>query len=181
MLLRRARTYFVLAVSIYVAIELLRTGVIEAWVMLAFPHVIPGSLIAGAFFTSLFTVAPASVVLIEIAHVSSPWLVATIGAAGAVLGDLFIFLFVRDSIAQNAPFFLTPRQRRSIRHTFGRPFLRWLLPLAGALIIASPLPDELGLALMGLSRMPTRWFIPLSYTMNFLGILAITYWGAVLL
>ena len=49
------------------------------------------------------------------------------------------------------------------------------MPLTGAIIIASPLPDELGLAMMGLSRVPIAAFIPISYTMNFLGILLIEF------
>ncbi|OGG78335.1 hypothetical protein A3A36_01445 [Candidatus Kaiserbacteria bacterium RIFCSPLOWO2_01_FULL_52_12b] len=55
-----------------------------------------------------------------------------------------------------------------------RPRLfKWLIPFVGALIIASPLPDEAGLAMMGLSKMKTSVFIPISFALNFLGILAI--------
>jgi len=179
--LRNARNFFLITVSFYVAFELYRTGIIEQWVVLASPHIIPGSFIAGALFTSLFTVAPASVVLAEIGHVSSPWLVATIGAAGAVVGDLFLFLFVRNAIAQQTPLFLNNSQRRYLRRVFRHPFLHWLLPLCGVIIIASPFPDELGLALMGLSRMRTSWFVPISYAMNFIGIFAVALIGQAVL
>jgi hypothetical protein len=179
--LHRARNVFLIAVSLYVAFELLRTGVIEAWVMAASLHIIPGSFIAGALFTSLFTVAPATVALAEMGHVASPWLVAAVGAAGAVVGDLFLFMFVRDAVAREAPLFLNNSQRRRIRVIFKRPFLHWLLPTFGALIILSPLPDELGLALMGISRIRTAWFVPISYAMNFLGILAVALVGRAVL
>jgi len=39
--------------------------------------------------------------------------------------------------------------------------------------VISPLPDELGLAMMGLSKMKTSLFIPISFILNSLGILAI--------
>jgi uncharacterized membrane protein YdjX (TVP38/TMEM64 family) len=173
----RARNLFLIIVSIYTAIELYRTGAIETWVLSSLPHVVPGSFLAGMGFTSLFTLAPASVVLIEISHVYSPFVVALIGAAGAVLGDLFLFMFVRNSFSEGAMMLLNAPLRQRLRVLRHHPLLHWILPLTGALIIASPLPDELGLALMGFSKMDTRIFVPISYTMNFLGILGITMLG----
>jgi hypothetical protein len=43
----------------------------------------------------------------------------------------------------------------------------------GGLIIASPLPDELGISVWGFSKLKTAWFIPLSFFCNFVGILLI--------
>ena len=50
---------------------------------------------------------------------------------------------------------------------------RWLIAFLGALIIASPLPDELGLTMMGFSKIKTSLFIPISFLLNSLGILII--------
>src|SRR3989304_3240061 len=50
-------------------------------------------------------------------------------------------------------------------------FFRWLIAFLGALVIASPLPDELGLMMMGFSKMRTLFFIPISFLLNSLGIL----------
>ena len=52
-------------------------------------------------------------------------------------------------------------------------FFRWLTWLIGGLIIASPLPDELGISLLGFSKAKTSLFIVLSFVFNFLGILFI--------
>src|SRR3990167_7131268 len=49
----------------------------------------------------------------------------------------------------------------------------WVIPALGAVIIASPLPDELGLIMMGLSHIRTATFIVLSFMMNAAGIFAI--------
>jgi hypothetical protein len=48
--------------------------------------------------------------------------------------------------------------------------MKWISPILGALIIASPLPDEFGLALLGLSRTRISILIPVSFIMNFLGV-----------
>ena len=48
--------------------------------------------------------------------------------------------------------------------------MRWFLMGVGALIIALPLPDEIGLVMMGLSRMKARHLIPISFVLNSLGI-----------
>jgi len=38
-------------------------------------------------------------------------------------------------------------------------YLSWSLPVIGAVIIASPFPDELGISLMGFSKMKTPYYI----------------------
>ncbi|MDP3800322.1 MAG: hypothetical protein Q8Q90_02755, partial [bacterium] len=62
-------------------------------------------------------------------------------------------------------------ENSSIIKFFRKSFLRWFTPFLGALIIASPFPDELGLVLMGLSKTNTKVFIPVSFGLNFIGIL----------
>ena len=48
------------------------------------------------------------------------------------------------------------------------------MPLVGAFIVASPLPDEVGLVMMGLSKVRTAWFVPTVFVLDFLGILALS-------
>ncbi|HEY4478659.1 MAG TPA: hypothetical protein VI775_02350, partial [Candidatus Paceibacterota bacterium] len=59
-------------------------------------------------------------------------------------------------------------------------FLKWLSPLIGAFIIASPLPDELGVALLGMSKIRIAVLIPLSFTMNILGIYILIFFATFL-
>jgi hypothetical protein len=131
------------------------------------------SLLAGMFFTSIFTVAPATAALAGIAeHYSVFWL-AFFGAVGSVLGDYLIFRFVRDDLS-DALFALikkdVPERWRAIFHL---RIFHYVMPFFGALVIASPLPDEIGLAVWGLSKLETKYFLPLSYSLNFLGILLV--------
>ena len=175
--LRRARTTFLVAISLYVAYELLITGAIHSWVSDSLLHAIPASFIAGVFFTSLLSVVPATVVFLEITQTFDVFLIALFGAAGAVIGDLFLFLFVREAVSEQKTLFLKESQRRRLRKFFRHPFLHWLLPLVGAVVIASPLPDEFGLALMGLSRINIRVFTGISFCMNFIGIVGLALLG----
>lgn len=46
----------------------------------------------------------------------------------------------------------------------------WIIMPIGAIIIASPFPDELGVSLIGLSKLSTGKFILLSYILNSIGI-----------
>ena len=90
-----------------------------------------------------------------------------------MFGDVLLFLFIRDTLATDLKEILrTSSYRRFIAHFHGGA-LRWISPVIGALIIASPLPDELGIGLMGLSRLKSIYMIPISFAMNFLGIIAI--------
>jgi hypothetical protein len=46
----------------------------------------------------------------------------------------------------------------------------WLLPLVGAIIIASPLPDEPGVAMLGISKI-RRWvFTVVVFFLNTIGV-----------
>ncbi len=128
------------------------------------------SFAAGIFFTSVFTLGPASVTLVHIAEHGSLTSIAFWGAAGAVCGDLILFFFIRDHFADHLTKSLKPSRVKSILASFHLGFMKWLSPILGALIIASPLPDEFGLALLGLSKIRLAVLIPIAFAMNLLGI-----------
>lgn len=159
-----------IGISILIAVGLIYTGTLHTLLTSTVESRILGSFIAGLFFTSVFTTAPAIVALGDIALANSIISTALIGAVGAVIGDLILFRFVRDRLAQDlVEVIKTKRHRRLSAILRNRMFRRFSMFL-GALVIASPLPDELGLMMMGLPNMPMRYFILISYTMNALGI-----------
>jgi uncharacterized membrane protein YdcZ (DUF606 family) len=55
-----------------------------------------------------------------------------------------------------------------------------IIPVIAGFIIASPLPDEFGVAIFGAAKYEPRKFVILSYCLNFIGILAITSLAKVL-
>jgi uncharacterized membrane protein YdjX (TVP38/TMEM64 family) len=160
----------IIAASIILAIYLLEIGAVDTLVSLAGGNVLLVGLLAGIFFTSVLTTAPALVILSELAGEGNIILIALIGGLGAVIGDFVIFSFVRDRVAKDAGELLRgPNWRRFMRFMRRRHFMR-LLPILGAIIIASPFPDEIGLALMGVTKMKTRTFVLISYSLNTVGI-----------
>lgn len=160
--------------SVIVAIVLVKTGAIHELLVSMGGFGIWGTVIVGSFFTSIFTTAPAIVALAEIAvETGEPLQTALFGAIGAVLGDLILYRFVRDSITEDLMFLLKKSPKERLQHLFKIKFFRWILFLIGGLIIASPLPDELGVMLMGVTKLRAAAFIPISFVFNFIGILLI--------
>jgi len=162
-----------IAASIAIAVIIVRYELVQAALAAMGDGTLLASFIAGMFFTSVLTTAPAIAVLGELSLQGNFLLVALLGAAGAVVGDYIIFAFVRDRISNDIAHLLKRRTLGRLHAIFRRPTFKWLLPFLGGLIIASPLPDELGLALLGFTRLTTRLFVPLSFAFNAAGIVAI--------
>jgi hypothetical protein len=158
-----------------VAILLSRLGFID-WLVNLISNQIIVSFVAGAFFTSVFTIAPAAVALVDISG-ASMLTIAFWGALGALCGDLILFYFIRDRFAENLIASVKPSVTKNVLNSFHLGFMKWLSPILGAFIIASPLPDELGLTLLGISKTRVAILIPISFAMNFLGIISLLYFA----
>lgn len=132
-----------------------------------------GSFISGIFFVSIFSVAPASAIIFETAKTLNPFAVAVTAGMGAVIGDYLIFCYLKDKVFEE----IAPLLRRNggsfLSKLFSSPFFAWLIPISGAFIIASPLPDELGISFMGLSKIKSWQFILITFLLNSFGILFI--------
>ena len=164
----------IIVFSIIVAILLIKTGAIEELLKRTQDLWFLGSFIAGMFFTSIFTTAPAIAALGQIAQSSQSVLpVAIFGGLGAMCGDLIIFRFMRDSLGEDIMRLMKNSGNGRFRSLARLKVFRWLTFFLGALVISSPLPDELGLAMMGFSKTKTSILIPVSFVFNSLGILAV--------
>lgn len=162
-----------LLTSLGVAFVLLLTPSIERLLTSSREVEVLVSFVAGIFFTSVVTSPTAMVALAEIGAANSPWLVALVGGAGAVIGDLILYRFIRTHFNKDLEQFLKTRRLRSVFSLSRFRSFTWLLPFIGGLMIASPLPDELGVTLLGVARLPPKTFVLISYLSNFLGILLI--------
>jgi len=132
-----------------------------------------GAFLSGIFFVSIFTVAPASVILFDIANVHNPIIVAVAAVCGAVLGDYLIFRFLRDKVFDELNHLFKEMGGSYIKRLFSSPFFIWLIPILGAFIIASPLPDEVGIGLLGLSKVKNWHFVLITFVLNAVGIFLI--------
>lgn len=169
------RDMFFILLSVLLAILMVRLGVVKNIIGFAQEGKILGSFLAGIFFTSAFTIAPASIALAELSQTTSIWTVALCGACGAVVGDMVLFLFIRDRFADDLERALHAYHDRKLTRFFHQKFFHWLTPLIGAVIIASPLPDEMGITMMGVSKIRTWTLVGISFVMNFVGVLAVAF------
>ena len=96
----------IIALSVLIAVILVKTEVLINILASSKELELFGSFIAGMFFTSVFTVAPATVVLVEIARLNSLFLVALFGGIGAMIGDIIIFRFVKNRLSEDVLFLL---------------------------------------------------------------------------
>jgi uncharacterized membrane protein YdjX (TVP38/TMEM64 family) len=137
-----------------------------------------GALLAGFFFVSTYTVIPAGYVLFELGKYQSPLEVAAFAGVGAMIGDYVIFRFIRDRVMDEIKPYLAKVGTPKVRRLFRTPYFAWSVPVIGALIIASPLPDELGVSLMGASKMKNAHFMIVTYLLNTAGIFVVVLLGA---
>ncbi|KKU79656.1 MAG: hypothetical protein UY04_C0005G0031 [Parcubacteria group bacterium GW2011_GWA2_47_7] len=166
----RYKNTMLLIVSLVAFFYLLKTSVMNELLVSTAHLGYAGSFLAGIFFVSTFTVAPAIVVLYHLAELFNPLYVALTAGLGAVIGDFLIFRFFKDYVFDE----LRPILKKLGDHPFVRilstPYFVWFLPVLGAVIIASPLPDEVGIGLMGISRMKSWQFLILAFALNSIGI-----------
>lgn len=163
----------------FVAYYLSETGAIDSLVRLLGGNIV-AIFVAGMFFTSVFTIAPASVALASMVTIEPLRVVAFWGALGALCGDLILFYFIRDKFTNDLMGSFKPSLVKHFFRSLHLGFMKWLSPVLGAAIIVSPLPDELGLTLMGLSKVRTAVLIPVSFVMNMVGIYAIVWFAGML-
>lgn len=162
--------FLMIVIGIVIATTLSRVGFIDLVISLTREYYQIPTFVAGMFFTSAFTLAPASVTLVNISQSAPTYGVVLWGGLGAMIGDLILFLFIRDRFADDIKKALRPKHMRIFMRSMHFGFMKWLSPIVGALIIASPLPDEFGITLLGLSKLKIMVLLPIALVMNMLGI-----------
>jgi hypothetical protein len=106
------------------------------------------------------------------------WFTALISALGAVLADIIIFKTIRFSFMdefkrlEKTPAF--EFMEKEFHKDFRAHVRNYLLYIFAGLIIASPLPDEVGVIMLaGLTRIRSLLFISLSFILHTIGIAVI--------
>ncbi len=130
-----------------------------------------GAFIAGILFVSTFTVATGAVILLVLAERLSPIEIGILAGLGAVVGDFLIFRFIKDNLAQEVnDIYEHIDGNHHVKRIFHTKYFSWTLPVIGAIIIATPFPDEIGVSLMGISKMKTYKFLLVTFILNAIGI-----------
>lgn len=138
-----------------------------------------GAFLTGIFFVSIFTAAPATVVLYNFANKLNPYEVALLAGIGAVVGDFLIFKALKSGLFEELqPLVKKTDVFKKIGVIFRTPYFSWIIPIIGAILVASPVPDEFGIGMLGLSRIKTWQFILITFALNALGIFLIVSFAA---
>lgn len=129
-----------------------------------------GMLITGVLFVSFFTAAPAVALLIAFTDVYSPFVIALIAGLGAMLGDFIILRFAEDKIGHELKPLANRMKLTGFINLLHKKRYKSITATVGAIIVASPFPDEAGIALLGLSHISTLQLMLLTFTLNAVGI-----------
>lgn len=142
--------------------------------------------IGGMLFSFGFTSPFGIGIFVEIGHAVHPFYGALLGGIGAVIADLLIFNVVRfdalhHEIVSMKSLALVQRIQKMLHHErFPEQLRKYLLWCFAGIIISSPLPDELGVILIGsISDIKQRTLGILCYVFNTAGIFLMLYGSGV--
>ena len=140
-----------------------------------------GTFIGGLFYAYGFTSAPATAVLLVLAEEQNLILAGLIGGLGALLSDLLIFLFIRqsfsDEIKQISKEKIVKKIAKTEKKIFGR-LSKYILPTFAGFLIASPLPTEVGVSLMAsIKKLSVKKFMIVAYILHTIGVFLILLLG----
>ena len=167
----RYKNFVFLAISILFAYIIFQSETIHDYLLWLGTFGYIGAFIAGILFVSTFTVATGMIILVVLAKTLSPIEIGLIAGLGAVTGDLIIFRFVKDDLSKEVKNIYNKFDKNHhLKKLFRTKYFAWTLPVIGAIIIASPLPDEVGVSLMEISKLKPYQFLVISFILNSIGI-----------
>jgi hypothetical protein len=138
-----------------------------------------GAFIAGIMYAYSFTAAPGTAILILLAAKQNILITGIVAGIGALLGDLVIFKFLKHSFADEIERLSKESFFRKIAEKLPRIVDKYIVPVIAGIIIASPLPDEIGVSMLACCRIiSVRVFMILSYVLNTAGIFVVLIIGA---
>lgn len=162
---------FILSLSF--AWWLIKSGGLNQLVTAILPLKFISEIIAGIFYTTFLTSPISLAMLIVLAKENNPIQTALLAGLGAALGDFLIIKFFRTEIASDINQFSKQLQLEKITKFLQKLHISFLIPILGAIMIAAPVPDELGLLMLGVSHLKYRDIAILTYVLNTAGILLI--------
>lgn len=137
-----------------------------------------GTFLAGIFFVYGFTAAPATAILLILAEDQNIIFAGFIAGFGALFGDLLIFKLIRHSFADELEKLRKERMVSYFGNKIPDLLKKYLMPMLAGFIIASPLPDEIGVSLLVASKaISIKIFSIFAYLFNTIGIFIILMIG----
>ncbi len=174
----------------YPKLVLLATSIIAAYYVFTLPAISSflnsfgafgyiGIFIAGLLFSFGFT-TPFAIGLFATLNPANIFIASIIGGIGALVSDLCIYMFIKFSFMDEFTRLQKTRPFQMIIKTFTNNLAAkiriYLLYMAAGIILASPLPDEIGISMLaGITTVKTKNLALLSFIMNTLGVFIVLF------
>lgn len=137
-----------------------------------------GAFLAGIMYSYGFTAAFATSIFLILSKHQNIFAAALIGGIGSLFADLVLFEFIRHSFRDEIDKLAKEKLIIKIHSLMPQIIKKYMLPIMAGIVIASPLPDEIGVPLIASIRtFSVRAFSLISYTLNTAGIFFILYIG----
>jgi hypothetical protein len=133
-----------------------------------------GMFVSGVLYGYSITTAIGIALLLIFGGSNQIFLVALLGGLGAAFSNFLLFGTIRN-ISSGNYIANTPRRFKTFIQWMKQQKAQWILLGIGMLGFLLPIPDEIGVSLMGLSRLTLTRFLLLSVFFNTLGILGLLY------
>lgn len=151
----------------------LRNGFLNSLIMMVLPLKFVAEFTAGLLYASFLTSPIAIAMIVVLAKSNNPLTLALLAGLGAAVMDLLIIRFLRKNLSQEIDLIARELRFKKINNFLSKWKLDCITPIIGAIIIASPLADELGLLMLGVSKLKYPEIAVLTYILNTAGILLI--------
>ena len=162
--------WIILILTIILAFYLYFSGLLQNLINSLGQFQIIGVLIAGMLFVFAFTAAPATASLIGFTNTINPILISFIGAVGVMIGALLVFNFFKKDLPDEIEEIINKTKLNKLR----KIKIKWLIPLIVGFIIATPIPDEIAIALLAENKFDANAFMLFAFIFAFIGLLIIT-------
>lgn len=166
-MLRKYRYTALFISTILVAILIGHFGYIDA-IALSFSQLNTSfyAFLSGAMYAFTFT-SSFSILLFSNLSIAreSIFMFSVIAALGGMISDVLIFRFIKDVVFEE----LGPYVKKFIEKATKKKITKTLIAILGGIMIASPFPDELGLTLMGISKISFWKLVFVTFCLDLVG------------
>jgi uncharacterized membrane protein YdjX (TVP38/TMEM64 family) len=133
-----------------------------------------GSFLCGVGYSYGFTAGPATAILLIVSKNQNIFLASLIGGLGSLVADMIIFKVVRHSMMDEVEKLARTSAVKKISCSIPFSLKKYLFSSLAVFIIASPLPDEIGVTMLAVcTKIKVKTFSVISFVLNTLGIFVV--------
>ena len=126
-----------------------------------------GTFLAGLLYPFALTSAAGTGILLILAKEQNLLLAGVIAGIGALISDIILFLFVKHLFSNEVQRLSKEKVIQTVSRWIPNSVRAYLLALFAGLLIASPLPTEIGIMLMiSIKKISVKKFVVIAYILH---------------